>query len=661
MKLKKTWLVFLFQLFLFSTYGQWDTTLWNGSLKDLADKDYTSAYSKLDLLVQKAPYAPEVFYNRGVLMFRTGDAEQGCLNIRLAKEMKLKKAVVPVICDKKELIKSLNEFFYKGVKLDSALDYRPHYTLKDTLRGKLRAERTCFDVTFYNLTVRIIPFGKKIKGHNIIDFKIVEPTHRIQLDLFSNLFIDSIVWNHHALKYSRIYDAVFVEFPETLEKGTQQQLTFYYHGQPRRAVKAPWDGGFDWKRERILNHWVGVACEQLGASCWWPNKDHLTDEPDSMQIHLEVPKAYQAISNGTLQSVEKAHGGYARYNWTVHYPINNYNVTFYMGKFKHFTDTLNAGSQVVKMEYYVLPQHLKKAQDYFKQTKDIVRIYNDLFGVYPFIKDKFCLVESSYAGMEHQNCIAYGNDYGKDKSRESLEGYDQLIVHEAAHEWWGNSVSCGDMAEAWIHEAFATYAELLFLEKTVGYERGYLPLLRRYRDQIVNFWPMVHHFDVNEYSFASNDIYMKGAALLDNLRCTIDNDSIFFSILKDFQLKYKYQVVRSQDFVDMVNSYTHDDYTAFFKKFLYDAKLPVLRYKFSKTDNNIELTCRWENVDPGFKMPFCIRLDKDRSIRIMATDTDQSIVLENTSTFNFFTQYVGFKGCLKNCYTYYWTRKTEQP
>jgi aminopeptidase N len=640
-------------------FCQWDSVLWNSADKNIKIKDYISAYDNMDQLVKKSPDAAIAYYNRGIVLFRIGDLDQACRDLKKARDMKLEKVSVPTICDKNLTRISLNDFFYKGQKLDPALGYRPYYSLKDTLRGMLRPERTCFDVTFYDLTVRIIPRNKSIRGNNKITFNIVEPTSRIQLDLFANMKIDSICWNSRHLSYTRQFDAVFVIFPETLKPGSRQQLAFYYHGKPSKAVNPPWQGGFVWKREH-LRQWDGVSCEQFGASCWWPCKDHLSDEPDSQRINLEVPRRYQAISNGTFISTSDAGMGVKRYTWFVHYPINNYNVTFYLGKFAHFSDTVQFGKDVIKLEYYVLPRNLEKAKAYFLQTKDVVRIYSDIFGVYPFIKDKFALIESPFAGMEHQNAIAYGNEYGKDAYHYYINNdYDYIIVHEAAHEWWGNSVSAGDLADAWIHESFATYAEVLFMERKYGYEKGYLTLLRKYREQIMNFWPMVDHYGVNEYSFASNDIYMKGAAVLDNLRCTINDDQLFFKILKDFQLRYKCKVVKTEDFVNFVNEYTHENYTPFFKKFLYETTLPVLNYSYKKEGNDVMLTYRWDGVDNGFKMPFCIRIDGSRNVRLVATTSDQTIKLENTKTFNFYTQWVGFAGVDRNSYTYYWTHKAE--
>ena len=649
-------------LSMFSTqvFSQIDSTLFKQGYESFRKADYMSSSQVLSEFIDKYPEVPDGYYQRGIVLFRMGDQHQACSDLVRARELKYKAPFVPYICEYKRTLEFLSDYYYHDIKLDSSLDYRPHYTMKDTLRGALRPERNCFDVTFYDLSVRIIPRNKSVKGHNHIFFNVLEPTTRIQLDLFENMIIDSIRWNGQTLTYTRRYDAVFIDFPSELNKGSVQKVSFYYHGVPRIAVRAPWDGGFDWDRENLRRRWVGVACQHLGASCWWPNKDHLSDEPDSMRINLEVPARYEGISNGVMTGTKRVGLHYRRYSWFVHYPINNYNVTFYMGRYKKIVDSLMTDQGKLKIEYFVLPEHYKLAQTYFKQTLRVLEDFNEFFGTYPFIKDKFSLVESSYSGMEHQSAIAYGNSFGSKESRtyEKCDD-DYIIVHEAAHEWWGNSVSCGDFADAWIHEGFATYAELMYLEKKMGYEKGYIPQLRKYREQIFNFWPMVEHRDVNEYAFASGDIYMKGATVIDNLRCTINNDSLFFKILHDFPVDFKYSIVTSQDFITYVNTKTGDNYDAFFKKFLYDRFPPVLTYDYKIDGKDIILVFKWDGVDTGFKMPFCIRYDGNRAKRIMATSEAQAVRLDNTSTFNFYTPFAAFKGCEKNGYTYYWTKKSE--
>ncbi|UCH14973.1 MAG: hypothetical protein JSV22_03155, partial [Bacteroidales bacterium] len=355
----------------------------------------------------------------------------------------------------------------------------------------------------------------------------------------------------------------------------------------------------------------------------------------------------------------KSDNSYNRFVWFVSYPINNYNVTFYMGKYIQFGDTVILDNDTLQMKYYVLPYNLEKARNHFQQAPDVVKIYSEIFGKYPFMRDGFGLVEAPYAGMEHQSAIAYGNSYSNKGSYSYRNRqYDYIIVHEAAHEWWGNSVSAGDMAEAWIHEGFATYAELLFIEKLFGKEE-YLYETMKKSHYIFNFWPMVQNKDVNEDSFASNDIYHKGALMLHSLRCIINNDSLFFKIIKEFNINNSYKIVDTDDFIEFVNNYAKEDYSAFFNKYLYDNRLPVLEYSFNENPDGLIFTYKWTEVEDGFKMPFCIQTDEKKAVRFIGTTQEQEVLLKNTSWFNFYNNWKSTEGIEDNSFTYYWTSYKE--
>ncbi|HEX2395470.1 MAG TPA: M1 family metallopeptidase, partial [Bacteroidales bacterium] len=545
--------------------------------------------------------------------------------------------------------------FYKNVKVFPETGYRPMYTRADTLRGALRPERTCFNVHFYDLNVRIIPASKRIKAANSIYFEVVHPTKRIQIDLFDNFEITGITWNGKQLKWFREYNAIFIDFPEELKAGDNHMINIAYGGKPLVAPNPPWDGGFVWKKDKNKDLWLGVACEQLGASSWWPTKDHLSDKPDSMQIRLEVPSKYKAVSNGDLKKTEKLNDNYTAFTWFVEYPINNYNATFYVGNYVAFSDTLVQGSDSLKLDYNVLAYSLDTAKRHFKQSNEVLEFYNRAFGFFPFAKDGFGLVESPYEGMEHQTAIAYGHGYSKNTLQDYRNKfYDYIIVHEAAHEWWGNSVTAADMADVWIHEGFATYAEYMFLEDRLGKDDYYYELTQNSR-YIFNVWPMVQNRNVNEDAFASNDVYNKGAMLLHCLRCNINNDSVFFGLIHDFCTEYRYRTVSSNDFITFTNNYTGTDYTGFFNKFLLDTRLPVLEYSFRQTGDDLLIKYRWSETEDGFIMPFGIETDKGKGIRLLATSSWQETLLKNTNWFNFYNLWKGYQGCPDNSYTYYHT------
>ena len=344
--------------------------------------------------------------------------------------------------------------------------------------------------------------------------KLKQPTRSIQIDLFENFKINSITWNEIPLTWRREYNAIFIDFPKQLETGEFHNIEISYQGKPLIAPNPPWDGGFVWEQDKNKNLWLGVACEQLGASSWWPNKDHLSDKTDSMRIQLEIPSGYQAVSNGDLVNTRAITKRRDCFTWFVEYPINNYNVTFYVGKYAAFNDTLIQDNDTLRMDYNVLEHNLDTAREHFVQAREVLQFYNKAFGYYPFAKDGFGLVESPYEGMEHQSAIAYGHGYKKNSAQDYRNGfYDYIIVHEAAHEWWGNSVTARDMADVWIHEGFATYAEFMFIEDRLGKDEYYYELTDKSR-YIFNVWPMVQNRDVNEDTFASNDVYNKGAMML---------------------------------------------------------------------------------------------------------------------------------------------------
>lgn len=632
-------------------------TLWARSVRAFEQSNFHGTVAYLDTLLRLYPVIGDAYYNRGISKINLGNIEGACADLQLAKELgvNMNSGFVNFTCNQEFIRDLLLKQFYKNVKVYPETGWRPRYTRADTLRGALRPERTCFDVYFYDLKLRIIPFRKSIRASNSIYFKMAHASGRIQIDLFDNLKISGITWNGRNLKWTREYNAVFIDFPEELNTGELHRIDISYHGKPLDAPNPPWDGGFVWGKDRNRNYWLGVACEQLGASSWWPTKDHLSDKPDSMQITIEIPSEYQAVSNGDLRKTEKLSDKYTAFSWFVEYPINNYNVTFYVGKYVSFSDTLIQNSDTLRLDYNVLDYNLETAKKHFEQSKEVLEYYNRAFGFFPFPRDGFGLVESPYEGMEHQTAIAYGHGYGNNTLQDYRNRqYDYIIVHEAAHEWWGNSVTAADMADVWIHEGFATYAELMFLEDRLGKDDYYYELTEKSR-YIFNVWPVVQNRDVNEDAFASNDVYNKGAMLLHCLRCNINNDSVFFGLIHDFCVSYKYKTVSSDDFINFTNSYTGNNYTPFFRKFLLDTEIPVLEYDFRKEGSDIVLKYRWAGTEEGFFMPFGIQTDSGEGIRLEANTSWNETVLKNTEWFNFYNIWKGYQGCADNSYTYYHT------
>ncbi len=478
------------------------------------------------------------------------------------------------------------------------------FTQADTLRGMLRPERSCYDVTFYDLSVKVDVDKRYLSGYVDIFYKAKTDFNRLQIDLFANMQLDRIVFQNKELKFERVENAVFVTFPKQ-RSGTQGNFRVYYQGAPNTAQNPPWDGGFVWATDDKGNPWVGVACEGDGASLWWPCKDHLSDEPDSMSIRVEVPNGLTCVANGNLRGTYRI-GEYTRYDWFVSYPINNYNVSVNIAKYAYFSSVYTAkDGQKLPLDYYVIPSNIRKAKEHFKQVEQVLACYEHYFDKYPFWKDGFALVETPYLGMEHQSAIAYGNKYMRGYLGGMVpkgQDWDYIIVHETGHEYFGNSISCNDIAEMWIHESFTTYMEALYVEYTYGYKQA-VDYLMSQRQYIYNQEPILGPKDVNWDDWESSDHYYKGAWILHTLRSTMQNDEQFFALLKGFYNKHKISNIRTEDFIQYVNEATGRNYTAFFEQYLQYPQVPTLLYELKNTDTGLEMSFKWEASVAGFDMP----------------------------------------------------------
>jgi len=511
------------------------------------------------------------------------------------------------------------------------------FTRKDSLRGALRPERTCFDVTYYNLTVTVNIGEKSIRGSNDIYFTAVEDFKTLQIDLFQELAISGITYDGKSLLFDREYDAVFVHFPNKLDKGSKGFITVSYGGNPRAAKNAPWDGGFSWNKDDKGNPWVGVSCQGLGASVWWPNKDHLSDEPDSMMINAIVPDTLICIANGNLVATKEFKMGWKQFSWKVSYPINNYNVTLNIGKYVHFGETFTAvDGEKFALDYYVLDYNLEKAKKQFAQVKPMMTCFEQFLGKYPFPNDGFALVETSYLGMEHQGAIAYGNKYktgylGFDFSGIGLD-FDYIIIHETSHEWWGNNVSMKDLADMWIHEGFGTYSESIYVECLYGYETA-MDYIRAMKGQIANNSPIIGQYNVNNEGSA--DMYQKSAIFLNTLRSLTDNDALWWSIIKGIQKDFAQQTVTTQQIEQYVSRHAGKDFSKEFDQFLRNSNLPILEYKTEQTSNGLTLNYRWNADVTDFAMPIRYFDAKGNAIWLTPTAAWQSTSIPSIKESNF--------------------------
>ncbi len=473
-------------------------------------------------------------------------------------------------------------------------------TKADTLRGALSPERTCYDQTFNHLDVKFDFANKSISGSNTIFFTVVTDFSKLQIDLFENMKLEKILDNKgNELKFSREFGAVFVYFPNQQNKGEQAYIQIFYNGTPIAAKRAPWDGGFVWKKDKNENDFVGVACQGTGASLWWPCKDHQADEVDSMLLTFTSPSKYTMVANGKLRSKTKADENNTTTNWIITYPINSYNVTFNIGDFVNFSETMPNG---LLLDYYVLSYNLEKAKEHFKQVKPMMECYEKFFGDYPFTRDSYKLVETSYLGMEHQSAVAYGNNYlqgylGTDRSGTGIgKLFDYIIIHETGHEWWGNNVTSKDIADMWIHEGFCTYSESIYVECLYGKDSA-ISYLNGGKNFIGNKSPIIGKYNLNLEG--SGDMYPKGSLFLNTIRSVINNDVVWFSILKGIQKDFGLKTTTTEEIINYISAKSGKDISKIADQYLNYPDLPELELKTSS--KTVEY--RWNTNVKNFEMP----------------------------------------------------------
>ena len=507
------------------------------------------------------------------------------------------------------------------------------FNRSDSLRGNLSSFRSCYDVNYYDLNIVIDDKNKKISNSfNIIHFTALDTFQSLQIDLFSNLNILSIEFENTLLSFTREHNAVFIDFPRVILNDEILSFTVYYNGEPREAVNPPWDGGFSWENDNNTLPWIGVSCQGLGASSWWPCKDHQSDEPDSMKITCSVRKPLKVISNGnlindTIVYNKDLNSLTTKSSWFVSYPINSYNVTLCIGDYTHFNDIYVSQKDTLDLDYYVLSYNKKKAMEHFNQVKPMLACFEKYFGPYPFWSDGYALVETPYLGMEHQSAIAYGNNFlpGYNGNTKFTAGFDfdYIIIHETGHEWWGNSITTNDIADMWIHEGFCTYSEVLYVECIYGYN-AMLKYVNNQKKSVRNDKPIVGPYNVN--TRGSNDMYQKASLMLHTLRSVIDNDSLWFALIEGISYEFKHKNIDGIDIINYINLMIKRDFSTFFNQYLYNKNLPVLEYKIQSNSNNYSLIYRWDAIN-NFKMRIKVN-DGNNNIWITPNDSWQELSLE---------------------------------
>ena len=483
------------------------------------------------------------------------------------------------------------------------------FTQQDTLRGSITPEREWWDLNYYHLDIEVDPEDKSIKGSNLIAFTALKPGTVLQVDLQEPMKIDRVEQDGRELRVETNGNAHFVFLDKAAEAGTREAVRVYYSGHPREAVNAPWDGGVSWKKDRNDHDFIATSCQGLGASVWWPNKDHMYDEVDSMRISVTVPERLVDVSNGRLIGTEHDTENKKRtYHWEVKNPINNYGVNINIGDYAAFGEVYQGEKGPLDMNYYVLSYNLEKAKEQFKQATQTMEAFEHWFGPYPFYEDGYKLVEVPYLGMEHQSSVTYGNGYQNGYRGRDLSGsgwglkFDFIIIHESGHEWFANNITYKDIADMWIHESFTAYSECLFVEYFHGKEAG-ADYITGTRQNIRNDKPIIGVYDVNHEG--SGDMYPKGANMLHTLRQLLEDDDQWRKILRGLNKDFYHQTVTTEQVENYLSEKTGKDLQAFFDQYLRDSRIPVFEYKL--VDNTLRY--RYTDIVNGFDMPLEVTLN----------------------------------------------------
>ena len=480
------------------------------------------------------------------------------------------------------------------------------FTHADTLRGSITPEREWWDVIHYSISVRPDYEKKFIQGTNEIRFKVTKPGRFMQIDLQEPMTIRGIHWNNGELKYEREGNVFHLEFPVLLAAGTTESIGIDFEGKPRIAVRPPWDGGWIFTKDELGRPWMSVACQGLGASVWYPCKDHQSDEPDNgASLKITVPDTLVAVGNGRLKLKKQNEDGTVSYSWEVIDPINNYNIIPYIGKYVNWHENYQGEKGKLDCDFWVIDYDLEKAKKQFSQVDSMLRCFEYWMGPYPFYEDGYKLVEAPHLGMEHQSAVAYGNKFMNGYLGKDLSGtgwglkWDFIIVHESGHEWFGNNITTNDLADMWVHEGFTDYSETLFTTCKFGVEAGDDYCIGT-RKNIRNDKPIIAPYGVNEEG--SSDMYYKGGNLLHMIRKIIGNDEKFREIWRGLNKDFYHQTVSTQQIENYISLHARKDFSKVFDQYLRTTQIPVLEYKIAKTD----FSFRWTNCVSGFNMPLKI-------------------------------------------------------
>lgn len=513
--------------------------------------------------------------------------------------------------------------FIVSLLLSLSFSLQAQFTRADTLRGSITPERAWWDLTYYHLSMEVDADSRSIKGSNLVQYKVLTPHQTLQIDLQAPMNIIRVSQQGKTLKVVKDGNAHFIQLEASQKKGQINEILIEYEGKPRVSPNPPWSGGVTWKKDGNGKHFIATSCQGDGASLWWPSKDHMYDEVDSMRISITAPAGLKAISNGRLEKVENN-----TYHWVVKNPINNYGVNMNIGDYVDFSEVYKGEKGDLDCQYYVLRDNLSKAKEQFKQVGPMMEAFEHWFGPYPFYEDSYKLVEVPYLGMEHQSSVTYGNRYGNGYLGRDLSGtgwglkFDFIIIHESGHEWFANNITYKDMADMWIHESFTAYSENLYLDFLHGKEAAADYVIGT-RASIRNDSPIIAPYGVNQSG--SGDMYYKGANMLHTMRQIIDNDDLWRDILRGLNKTFYHQTVHTSQIENYISDKSGVDFSKVFDQYLRDVQIPRLDYSM-KGDT---LSFQWANTVEGFSMPVFVHIN-GKKVKLSPTAKRQSFTADQS-------------------------------
>jgi len=482
------------------------------------------------------------------------------------------------------------------------------FSRQDTLRGSITPERSWWDLTYYHFKVSVHPKDSSLQGVNTVQYKVVASPKRMQIDLQPPMQIDRVEQAGQPLIFKRDGNLYYIEIPGGQAIGSIHEVAIHFSGQPKVSARPPWDGGLSWKKDKNGKDVVTTTCQGDGASLWWPCKDHLYDEPDSMLISVRVPEGLMDVSNGRLRKVDTHADRSKTFHWFVANPISNYVVNLNVSDYVHFSEQYEGEKGMLDCDYYVLPYNLEAAKKQFKDVARMLKAFEHWFGPYPFYEDGFKLVEVPYPGMEHQSSVTYGNGFKNGYGGRDVSGtgwgfkFDFIIIHEAGHEWFANNITYKDIADMWVHEGFTAYSENLFLDYHYG-KAASAEYVIGTRKNIRNDRPIIGVYDVN-YS-GSGDMYSKGANLLHTLRQIVNDDEKWRQMLRGLNETFYHQTVTTKEIEDYLSAQIGRKLAPFFNQYLRDTRIPTFEYQLKKG----KLRYRWSECIPDFDMPLKVMVD----------------------------------------------------